>query len=195
MQEAAVASKGGMVALIGADDAQAQAVCDQVTGNGGGILVCANFNAPGQIVLSGSADACEQALRVAGEMGFKATALTVAGAFHSPLMQPAAEKMAAVLAAVTLRPPRCEVWSNVTGQPHQPVNGGDGQALELLKQRLVEQIISPVKWSQTCAALPLTGPDGSEIEYHELAPGNVLRGLMRRIDRNRKVVNHDQPED
>ena len=183
MQEAAVASKGGMVALIGADDAQAQAVCDKAAQ--GEALVCANYNAPGQIVLSGSAGACQRAVSVAGEMSLKATPLTVAGAFHSPLMQPAADRMAAVLAAVSLKTPACEVWSNVTAAPHNPADG------ELLKQRLVQQIVSPVKWSQTCAALAF----GDDIEYHELAPGTVLRGLMRRIDRNRKVTNHDTPEE
>lgn len=182
MQEAAVASKGGMVALIGADETQAQAVCDKASG--GQPLVCANFNAPGQIVLSGAAGACERAVAVAAEMGLKATPLTVAGAFHSPLMQPAADRMAAVLAKVAFSKPQTEVWSNVTAAPHDPGN------LELLKARLVEQIISPVKWSQSCAALAFS----DQIEYHELAPGTVLRGLMRRIDRNRKVTNHDQPD-
>lgn len=186
MQEAAVASKGGMVALIGGDDAQAQAVCDKVLVSGEpGPLVCANFNAPGQVVLSGSASACEKALAAAGELGLKATPLTVAGAFHSPLMQPAADRMGTVLAAVSLQKPRVEVWSNVTAAPHDPDN------LELLRQRLVQQIISPVRWSQSCSALAL----GDDIEYHELAPGTVLRGLMRRIDRNRKVTSHDQPEE
>src|SRR5262245_25324339 len=90
MQDAAVASKGGMVALIGADDAQAQAVCDQSAQ--GQVLVCANYNAPGQIVLSGHAQACGRALHAASDMGLKATALTVAGAFHSELMRPAADQ-------------------------------------------------------------------------------------------------------
>lgn len=209
MQEAAVASKGGMVALIGGDDAQAQAICDKAvaTGSPGEVLVCANFNAPGQIVLSGSAEACQRALAVAGDMGLKATPLTVAGAFHSPLMQPAADRMAAVLQETAFSRPTTQVWSNVTAAPHevgtdQTANkagkGGSPQGeasgvggLELLKHRLVEQIIRPVRWWQTCAALP----SGDSIEYHELAPGTVLRGLMRRIDRNKKVSSHDQPED
>lgn len=196
MQDAAVASKGGMVALIGADDAQAQAVCDKAGGGAAEPLVCANFNAPGQIVLSGAAAACERAIAAASEMGLKATPLTVAGAFHSPLMQPAADKMAAVLSGVSLQKPACEVWSNVTASPHETANweAGKGNGVagpELLKARLVQQIISPVRWSQSCSALA----SGDQIEYHELAPGNVLRGLMRRIDRNRKVTSHDQPQD
>jgi [acyl-carrier-protein] S-malonyltransferase len=212
MQEAAVASTGGMVALIGADEGQAQAVCDKVVSASGGkaILVSANFNAPGQIVLSGSAEACQQAVQTAGDMGLKATPLTVAGAFHSPLMQPAADRMGLVLAKVAFHPPKAEVWSNVTARPHEwPANGsgggeaagggGGGGAGELLKRRLVEQIVNPVRWSQTCSALGSGLASGlasvADIEYHELAPGTVLRGLMRRIDRERKVQSHDQPEE
>lgn len=185
MQQAAEQSRGGMVALIGADDAQAEEVCRRAMAHAGGdqVLVCANLNAPGQIVLSGHAAACEAAVRVAAEMDLKATPLTVAGAFHSPLMQPAADQMAQTLAEADFRPPRAEVWSNVTAQPHDPAD------MELLKRRLVEQIVRPVRWSQTCQALA----SGGEIEYHELAPGTVLRGLMRRIDRNRKVISHDGP--
>lgn len=91
MQAAAEASRGGMVALIGADEAQAQAVCDGAAQ--GEVLVCANFNAPGQIVLSGHASACDRALEFASTVGCRATRLQVAGAFHSPLMASAAELM------------------------------------------------------------------------------------------------------
>jgi [acyl-carrier-protein] S-malonyltransferase len=181
MQDAAGKSQGGMVALIGADDAQAQQVCDNAAD--GEVLVCANFNAPGQIVLSGHASACQRAVEVATAMGLRATPLTVAGAFHSPLMQPAALEMGKILALSTFQSPNIPVWSNVTAQPH------DSADMELLKQRLVEQIVSPVKWSQSCQGLVLNG----HTEYVELAPGTVLRGLMRRIDRQAKVNSHDEP--
>lgn len=184
MQEAALASRGGMVALIGADEPQAQQVCEMAAE--GEVLVCANFNAPGQIVLSGHADACQRAVQVASTSGIKATPLTVAGAFHSPFMQPAADRMAAALDAVSFQKPNIPVWSNVTAQPHDPLH------LELLKRRLVEQIVRPVRWSETCQGLAASA---SEISWHELAPGNVLRGLMRRIDRKIKVINHDQPDE
>jgi len=92
MQEAAEASQGGMVALIGADEEKALEVCAKAAA--GDVLVCANFNAPGQIVLSGHASACDRAVTVAGDLGLRAAKLTVAGAFHSPLMQPAAERLA-----------------------------------------------------------------------------------------------------
>jgi len=182
MQQAAISSQGGMVALIGADENQAQLVCDQAAQKE--VLVCANFNAPGQIVLSGHLSACARAVGVATELGLKAAPLAVAGAFHSPLMQPAADEMGEVLAKVDFQRPKFTVWSNVTAQPHDPDN------LELLKARLVEQIVSPVQWSRSCQALIASG----SYEYHELAPGSVLRGLMRRIDRNIKVQSHEEPE-
>ncbi len=184
MQEAAEASEGSMVALIGGDEKQAQAVCDEAAS--GEVLVCANFNAPGQIVLSGHLGACERSLATAAAMGFRATALAVAGAFHSPLMQAAADGMAQALETADLTPPGVPVWCNVTASPHAQGN------LELLRQRLVEQIISPVRWSESCHELTSAGTM-SGLAYHELAPGAVLRGLMRRINRDVKVLNHDQP--
>jgi [acyl-carrier-protein] S-malonyltransferase len=192
MQEAAESSRGGMVALIGADEQQAQQVCDRAAGPGTGeVLVCANFNAPGQIVLSGHSRACERAVAAATEMALKATALTVAGAFHSPLMRPAADRMAEALSRVPFQSPNIPVWSNVTAEPHETGRAGSS---ELLKRRLVEQIVSPVKWSQSCEALA-SAVQGvyNGCEFHELAPGSVLRGLMRRIDRNIKVTSHDEP--
>ncbi len=181
MQEASENSDGSMVALIGADEAQSQAICAEA-GNGE-ILVCANLNAPGQIVLSGHRGACQRALEAAVSAGLRATALAVAGAFHSPLMQPAADRMAESLAEVDFQPPRFPVWSNVTAQPHDP------RDMELLRSRLVEQIVTPVRWRQTCEGLLAEG----HREYDELAPGTVLRGIMRRIDRSAKVSSHDEP--
>ena len=181
MQDAAEASTGGMVALIGADPDQALQVCHDAAE--GDVLVCANFNAPGQIVLSGHRAACERAVMAASGVGVKATPLAVAGAFHSPLMQPAADGMAQALAAVDFAPPRWPVWSNVTGRPHDPDDP------ELLRQRLVEQVVRPVRWSESCQAIAADGT----MQCLEMAPGSVLRGLMRRIDRNVKVISHDTP--
>ncbi|MGI9013172.1 MAG: ACP S-malonyltransferase [Phycisphaerales bacterium] len=212
MQQAAEAQGGGMVALIGAEEADAQAICDEAGGDW--VLVCANFNAPGQIVLSGRLDACKRAEELAVEHGFRAQALAVAGAFHSPLMKSAADGLEDALDDIEFQPPKVPVWSNVTGKPHDPEN------MELLKRRLVQQVVEPVRWSQGCldmiAALrgEKTGenPDSEsdvpaelpratqsptihhqQVEFHELAPGSVLRGLMRRIDRNVKVTSHDEP--
>lgn len=186
MQDAAEASASGMVALIGADEAQAQELCDRARESD--VLVPANFNAPGQVVVSGSLSACERAERVASEMGLRATKLAVAGAFHSPLMQPAADRLGAALATATIREPRCPVMSNVTGVPHEACEGstmGDS-----IRRRLVEQLTSPVRWADNCRWL---GERHASAGYHELAPGKTLAGLMRRIDRNVKVETHDEP--
>jgi [acyl-carrier-protein] S-malonyltransferase len=192
MQDAAIASHGGMVALIGADDAQAQSVCDRTLtdlADPREVLVPANFNAPGQIVLSGSQRACHRAVQVASDLSLRATPLVVAGAFHSPLMQPAADAMAQTLAQTALAAPKIPVWANVSAQPY-PLS----PAPEQLRASLVQQIVSPVRWSQSCLAiLSALGP-AATIAFHELAPGTVLRGLMRRIDKSAKVTSHDEPD-
>ena len=180
MQDAAEASPGGMVALIGADEAQAQAICDKARASD--VLVCANFNAPGQIVLSGHKVACDRAALVAAEMGLRATALVVAGAFHSPLMSPAADRLGAQLARTAIAAPRCTVVANVTALPHDP-------SPDSIRRRLVEQLTSPVRWAQSCAWLAAN----VKAEIHELAPGKTLAGLMRRIDKSIKVNTHDDP--
>lgn len=185
MQDAATAIPSGMIALIGADEAQAQQVCDRARGTG--VLVCANFNAPGQIVLSGSKDAVERAGVVAVEVGLRASVLPVAGAFHSPIMRPAGEKLAAALARVAIQEPRCPVVSNVTALPHG--SQGGRSVGDTIRARLVEQLESPVRWAQSCAWLGVHAAG----EYHELAPGKTLAGLMRRIDKNIKVSSDDTP--
>jgi [acyl-carrier-protein] S-malonyltransferase len=187
MQQAAEASQGGMVALIGAGEAQAQTLCMEAAGSD--VLVPANFNAPGQIVVSGSSAACDRAVELAPKMGLRAQRLQVAGAFHSPLMAPAADGMAAALKNIQIQPLSVPVWSNVTGKPYLHDQGG------VIKEFLVQQIVSPVRWSQSCAdmipAVRASGP----VEFHELAPNTVLKGLMRRIDRSVEVFTHDQPKE
>lgn len=181
MQDAAQASKGSMVALIGADEQAANAVCAEASQ--GEVLVPANFNAPGQIVLSGDADACARAVEVASARSLRATPLAVAGAFHSALMEPAAHRMSEALDGVAWHALAFPVVANVTAQPH------DSSDPQSIKQLLVEQMTAPVRWSESCEWL---GQHTSGA-YHELAPGKVLSGLMRRINREIKVVNHDQP--
>ncbi|MCW5777271.1 MAG: ACP S-malonyltransferase [Phycisphaeraceae bacterium] len=200
MQDAAEAAPSGMVALIGADDAQAHAVCEQA--RAADVLVCANFNAPGQVVLSGSTAACERAVKAAESMGLRAQPLPVAGAFHSPLMIPAAERLAEALIRTTIRPPRCPVLSNVTGLPHaaasDTIPGGTGvppvpKALaDSIRLRLVEQLTQPVRWADCARWL---AANTAAAAMHELAPGRTLAGLMRRIDRGLKVEAHDVPSE
>lgn len=187
MQDAAdaVAGGSGMVALVGAEEAQAQELCAKsLAGLPNAVLVSANFNCPGQIVISGSSTACQKSLEVAQAMGLRATALKVAGAFHSPLMLPAAQRLAQALEQTAWSQPAVPVVSNVTATPH------DARDLPSIKNRLVEQLTHPVRWTQSVQWLAknVTG------RYVELAPGKVLSGLMRRIDRELKVTNFDQPE-
>lgn len=180
MQAAAEQSDSSMVALIGADESQANELCDAARGDQ--VLVPANFNCPGQIVISGSRGACERSLEVAEKMGLRATALKVAGAFHSPLMQPAADRLAEALEATAWQTPSVPVLSNVTGQLHE-------SDVDSIKRRLVEQLTKPVRWAEDMAwaTANFTG------RFVELPPGKVLSGLMRRIDRNTKVENLAAP--
>lgn len=180
MQDAAVARAGGMVAVIGAeDDVVAQLASDAAQG---GVLSCANFNAPGQVVIAGDSEACDRAEALAAERGMRCSRLSVAGAFHSEHMAPAAEGLAKVLESVDLRAPSVPVWSNVTAQPHSSDSS-------TIRANLVAQLTSPVRWAESCQNFPAAGT----LEFHESAPGTVLRGLMRRIDRERKVTSHDEP--
>src|SRR5688572_694378 len=163
MQEAAVASPSGMVAILGAPKEAVVQLCEQQAQ--GEVLVPANYNAPGQIVVSGSKGACERVLHAAEAAGFKAAALKVAGAFHSPLMQPAADRMRAELDKLQFRPPQKPVYSNVTAHPHRDAPS--------IKQLLVDQIVSPVHWEDTMVKLVGAG----EARFVELSPGRTLAGL------------------
>ncbi|HSV13656.1 MAG TPA: ACP S-malonyltransferase [Tepidisphaeraceae bacterium] len=171
MQQAAVATPSGMVALLGADEAMADKLCAENAQ--GEVLVPANYNAPGQIVVSGSRAACDRVIKAAEAAGLKASALKVAGAFHSPLMQSGADKMRAELDAATFAAPATTVYSNVTAKPH-----GDPASI---KDLLVQQIVSPVRWEQTMRTLITDG--GDRARFVELAPNRHLAGLAKRINR------------
>ncbi len=171
---------GGMVALVGATDEQALEICEKARGSQ--VLVCANYNAPGQVVLSGHKVACEAAGKVAESMGLRFAILQVAGAFHSPLMAPAAERLADALRSTTIVSPKCQVLSNVTAAPHTSDPAS-------IRAGLVAQLTSPVKWAQGCQWLAAHASG----DYCEVAPGRTLAGLMRRINKEIKVVSHDTP--
>jgi [acyl-carrier-protein] S-malonyltransferase len=173
MQEAAVATPSSMVAVMGADEAAINNLCEQAAK--GEVLVPANFNAPGQIVASGSKDACARLVEAATAAGFKAIPLVVAGAFHSPLMQPGAERMAAELEKVQFSAPTKTVYANVTAQPHKDPSS--------IKKLLIDQIVKPVRWEQTMQTLVAEG----DARYVELAPGRVLTGLLKKINRRLPV--------
>ena len=178
MQDAAEATPSTMVAVMG-DDATILALCDEVREDD--ILVPANLNAPGQIVLSGSVAACNRVAELASDQGVRATPLQVAGAFHSPFMEVAAQGMSQALEAIDLHHPSIPVWSNVTAELHKNDD---------IASCLVQQLTAPVRWAEQCVNMAKM----YEGAWHELAPGSVLRGLVRRIDRQVKVQSHDEPK-
>ncbi len=169
MQQAAEAAPSGMISLIGADEASAAAVCDKARGSG--VLVAANFNCPGQVVISGSTDALDRVEAAAAEVGVRAVRLGVAGAFHSPLMAPAAEGLRAVLAESAIQPAAIPVVRNVDAQYH-----GDADGVRIA---LTRQLTEPVLW-QRCVERMVA--DGAR-SFVEFGPGRVLTGLLRKIDR------------
>jgi len=161
------------VAILGADETAVAELCRQSAD--GEVLVLANLNAPGQIVVSGSNGACQRVLKAAEAEGLKAAALKVAGAFHSPLMQAAADRMRGEFARVRFAPPMANVYSNVTARPHEDP--------ESIKRLLVEQIVSPVQWERTMKTV--LSDEGAR--FVELAPGRTLAGLAKRINRRLPV--------
>jgi len=175
MQEAATAVPSGMVSVLGLDPSGAEKLCEAARQDQ--VLVCANFNCPGQVVLSGEIDACKRAEEMAKDFGAAgAVPLKVAGAFHSKLMAPAAAKLAEALKGVIFRPPKTAVLSNVTAQ--------EASDPEQIKQNLLDQLISPVRWQQSMENLLAQ----DVTSFYEIGPGRVLAGLMRRIHRKTKVT-------
>jgi [acyl-carrier-protein] S-malonyltransferase len=170
MQEAADATPSGMVSLIGLDRDKVEALCREAAE--GETLQIANLLCPGNIAVSGTKTACQRVAALAAAAGaMKTVPLAVAGAFHTPIMQPAVGKLAAALAGVRLAPPRLPVVSNVDAKPHDDP--------EQIRELLPRQIVSPVLWEQSLRYLLAEGFD----EFYEVGPGRVLRGLLKRIDR------------
>jgi [acyl-carrier-protein] S-malonyltransferase len=169
MQAAADATPSGMMSVLGLEQPKVEELCAAARGNE--ILEIANLLCPGNIVISGSKAACDAAERVAQEMGARTVRLTVAGAFHTSIMRPADEALAAALSGVTIRPPRLPVWSNVDAQPH--ANPDE------IRQLLVRQVLQPVLWEQTMRNLLAAGCD----RFFEIGPGRVLAGLLKRVQR------------
>ncbi|MCC9605884.1 ACP S-malonyltransferase [Blastopirellula sp. JC732] len=176
MQEAADAVPSGMVSVLGLERDQVAAICAEAREND--ILEIANLLCPGNIVVSGSNDACERVPAIAEKAGaMKVMPLAVAGAFHTQIMQPAVEKLAAALADVPMSAPRIPVVSNVDAVPHNDP--------EEIRQLLIQQVCSPVRWEDSMRFLLEAGFD----EFFEIGAGRVLRGLMKRIDRKAEFNN------
>jgi [acyl-carrier-protein] S-malonyltransferase len=162
--------EGGMAALLGAEESLAEEVCREVRDSGGGTVVVANLNAPGQVVLSGDRPALDRAIALARERGVRrAMPLNVSGAFHSPLMAPAAERFAARLDAATFRDAAVPVACNVDGAAVHDAAG--------LRDRLRRQLTAPVRWVDCVTTLVGLGAE----TLVEVGPGSVLSGLAKRI--------------
>ena len=173
MQEACAAVPSGMIAIVGATPAQLDELCAK-TG-----CTVANINSAAQQVLSGSKDAIAAAATVAKELGIKrAIPLATAGAFHSPFMQPAREKLAAVLEGITFGAPNIPVLSNVTGKPHS----SDPAAI---KAAMLEQVTGTTNWAADVEAAKGLGCT----RFVEFGPGKVLSGLVKKIDATLAAVN------
>lgn len=181
MQQAAEASRGGMVSVMGLDEGKTLAVCERVAG--AGRIRPANYNCPGQIVISGDLAACEAAPPVIEELGGKAVPLKVAGAFHSDLMKPAADQLRAELERADIRPPTCRVIANVDGEYHKDPAS--------IRESLYWQVFNPVRWQACCERMIRDGVE----DFWELGPNRVLTGLMRKIDRKVKVTNVSRAAD
>jgi [acyl-carrier-protein] S-malonyltransferase len=175
MHRSGEARPGTMAAVIGLEDEDLEAVCREASGDGG-VCVPANFNSPGQIVISGDVPAVERAMELAKEAGAKrALPLNVSGAFHSPLMEVAESGLREHLEGVAFSPPRFPVVSNVTAEPVSEVDEA--------RLLLVAQLTSPVRWAASMRTMRGLGVT----KVFELGPGKVLAGLMRRIDRDAEV--------
>ncbi len=182
MQAAAEAVPSGMVALIGPDEATAQKLCAAAAD--GEVLQVANLNATGQVVISGAKAACERAIARAKEFGIRrAVALPVAGAFHSALMAPAAERLRAALAATRFRDPRVPVYANVTAAPVT--------AAAEIPGLLVRQLTSPVRWADSTQRMAAAGIT----EFWEIGPSKHLSGMIARTVPGAVCRNLDTVED
>jgi [acyl-carrier-protein] S-malonyltransferase len=175
MQAASNATPGAMVSVLGLEPPKVEELC--AAARAGDVLQIANLLCPANIVVSGSRAACERLEQLAEPAGGRTVRLAVAGAFHTPLMKPAADKLAEALAAVELRAPRVPVWSNVDARPH--TDPGEIRGL------LVRQVVQPVLWEQTLRGLLAAGID----RFYEIGPGRVLAGLLKRVQRKVEVVN------
>ncbi|MCH2232847.1 MAG: ACP S-malonyltransferase [Crocinitomicaceae bacterium] len=168
MQKACEAEPSTMAAILGLEDKVVEDVCESVDG----VVVAANYNCPGQLVISGAVPAIDEACEKATEAGAKrALKLPVGGAFHSPLMEPAREELAAAIEATTFNTPSCPVYQNVTASAiTDPAE---------IKKNLVAQLTAPVRWTQTMNQMIADGCSS----VTEVGPGRVLQGLFKKVDR------------
>ncbi len=167
MQKACEMEPSTMAAVLGLSDEDVEEVCDSIKD---AVVVPANYNCPGQLVISGSFDGIDKACELLKAKGAKrALKLPVGGAFHSPLMQPASEELQSAIENTTFSKPVCPVYQNVNAYPQTDP--------EQIKQNLIAQLTAPVRWTQTVKNMVTDGAT----EFFELGPGDVLKGLVKKI--------------
>ncbi len=169
MQKACEKEPSTMAAVLGLDDETVEEVCDEV--NKEHIVVAANYNSPGQLVISGSIEGIDKACELLKKRGAKrALKLPVGGAFHSPLMEPARQELQAAIEKAVVSTPVCPVYQNVNANPQTDP--------ESIKKNLIAQLTAPVRWTQTVKNMINDGAD----EFIELGPGDVLKGLVKKVN-------------
>lgn len=176
MQEAGELHPGSMAAIIGMEDETVDEICEKATSAVNKPVVSANYNCPGQLVISGDVDAVEKAVELAKEEGCRlAKILPVSGAFHSPLMKPALEGLQKKLKEISFNDPQCPFYSNATAEPAEDAT--------VVKKNLIAQLTSPVKWTQTL----LNMNENGITDFVEIGPGKVLQGLVKRTVKNANI--------
>ena len=177
MQKACEVAPGTMAAIIALPDDTIESICSGVSAEGNGVVVPANYNCPGQLVISGNVEAVNAAcdkLKAAGAK--RALVLPVGGAFHSPLMQPAAEELQKAIEEVEFKPPRCPIYQNVDAQAHT-------DAAEI-KQNLMAQLTASVKWTKEVNNMIEAGAT----DFTECGPGKALQGMIAKIAKGNEAV-------
>ena len=175
MQAASDARPSGMISVLLLERPQVDGLVEAASAKG--LIRIANFLCPGNLALSGDAAACDEIERLANEAGGRTVRLAVAGAFHTPVMQPAVEQLTEALKDVPLSPPRVPVWANVTARPYADVGE--------IKATLARQVVEPVRWEQTLRGLLESGCE----RFYEVGPGKVLAGLLKRVQRKAECRN------
>ncbi len=173
MQKACEEQPSTMAAVLGLDDTVVEETCQSIEG----VVVAANYNCPGQLVISGEVEAINKACEILKEKGARrALVLPVGGAFHSPLMEPAREELATAIEATTFSTPQCPIYQNVTTTAVTDP--------EEIKKNLIAQLTAPVKWTQSVKQMINDGA----ILFTEVGPGKVLSGLVKKIDRSQETA-------
>ncbi len=174
MQKACEVEESTMAAIIGLDDAVVEAKCAEIDD----VVIPANYNSPGQVVISGSKAGIEKAMEVLKEAGAKrALPLAVGGAFHSPFMEPAREELAKAIMETSFNQPISPIYQNVDGKAHSNPDE--------IKENLIAQLTSPVRWTQIMTNMIADGA----AHFTEIGPGKVLAGLIKKVDRKMPVEN------